>query len=101
MPADLVFRTVTVAPGRQTVWFTYGWQPGDHPNRGPILFMASPDSPTQPDEDTKLVIEDYGQVRSKAGPVYYAGLISNLGDKPVGCRIMGVYFPEFQQDWEM
>jgi hypothetical protein len=101
MPADFVFRTVTVAPGRQTVWFTFSWQPGNHPNKGPILVMASPDRPAQPTTDTKLVIEDYGQVRSIAGPVYYGGLISNLGNQAVGARIMGVYFPEFQQDWEM
>jgi hypothetical protein len=62
--------------------------------------MASPDHPRDR-VDTKLVIEDYGQARSTEGPVYYGGLISNLGTEAVGARIMGVYFPEFQSDWEM
>jgi hypothetical protein len=100
MAADFVFRTVTVAPGNQTVWFTFSWAQGDHPNKGPVLCMASPDHPAQP-ADTKLVIENYGQARSAAGPVYYGGNISNLGNQAVGARIMGVHFPEFQQDWEM
>src|SRR5262249_53723456 len=98
MPADLVFRTVTVAPGRQTVWFTFSWPPGQHPNRGPVLCLASPDNPGTHAE-IQLVIEDFGQVRSTEGPVYYKGLISNLGTQAVGCRIMCVYFPEFQSDW--
>jgi hypothetical protein len=100
MAADFVFRTVTVAPGRKTVWFTFSWQPGQHPNKGPVFVMASPDHP-EPAADIQLVIEDYGQDRSTQGPVYYKGLISNLGNETVGCRIMGVYFPEFQNDWEM
>lgn len=100
MAADFVFRTVTVAPGRQTVWFTFSWPPGQHPNKGPVLCMASPDHPAT-QVDIKLVIEDYAQARSTAGPVYYYGTISNLGTETVGARVMGVYFPEFQQDWEM
>jgi hypothetical protein len=49
----------------------------------------------------KLTIEDYSQARSAQGPVYYYGLISNLGTEPVSARMFGVYFPEFQSDWEM
>jgi hypothetical protein len=28
MPADFTFSGITVAPGRQTWWFTYTWPPG-------------------------------------------------------------------------
>jgi len=100
MPADFTFGGITVAPGRQTWWFTYTWPPGDHPNKGPILFTASPGHP-QDHVDVKLTIEDYSQARSAQGPVYYYGLISNLGTEPVNARMFGVYFPEFQSDWEM
>jgi hypothetical protein len=100
MPASVVFRTVTVAPGRQTVWFTFSWAPGDHPNKGPVYCIASPDHPADP-AGIKLVVEDFGQARSPEGPVGYGGLISNLGNQTVGCRILGVYFPELQQDWVM
>jgi hypothetical protein len=97
--ADFKFSTVTVAPGRKTVWFTFSWPPGQHPNKGPVLVQASPDHPKD-NVDIKLVIEDYAQGRSTQGPVYYYGTISNLGTEPVGARIFGVYFPEFQSDWE-
>lgn len=100
MPASEVFSTVTVAPGRQTVWFTFEWEPGDHPNRGPMACMAIPDSGGQ--AETKLVVEDFGMARH-APPhtyVFYGGLISNLGPNPTGCRILAAYFPELQQDWE-
>jgi hypothetical protein len=100
MAADFVFGGITVAPGRQTWWFTFWWPPGQHPNKGPVFCMASPDHPATP-TDIKLVIEDYAQARSVEGPVYYYGTISNLGTQSVGARMMGVYFPEFQQDWEM
>jgi len=56
--------------------------------------MASPDHPAD-HVDVKLVIEDYAQARSTQGPVYYYGLISNLGTESVTARMMGVYFPEF------
>lgn len=72
MPADFVFGGITVAPGRQTWWFTFSWQPGDHPNKGPVFCMASPDHPPTA-VDIKLVIEDYAQCRSTQGPVYYYG----------------------------
>jgi hypothetical protein len=62
--------------------------------------MASPDHPPTA-VDIKLVIEDYAQCRSTQGPVYYYGLISNLGSESVTARMMGVYFPEFQSDWVM
>jgi hypothetical protein len=64
------------------------------------LFTASPGHPQDP-VDVKLTIEDYSQARSAQGPVYYYGLISNLGTEPVSARMFGVYFPEFQSDWEM
>ncbi len=47
--------------------------------------MASPDHPADK-VDVKLVIEDYAQARSTQGPVYYYGLISNLGTESVGAR---------------
>ena len=97
MPADFKFDTVTVAPGENTVWFTFSWD--DHPNKGPVVVQASPGHPKDK-VDVKLTIEDYSQCRSTQGPVYYYGLISNLGTEPVSCRILGVYFPEFQSDWE-
>jgi hypothetical protein len=58
---------------------------------------------------TKLSILTFGAEGARptktatraGGPGYYGGLISNLGTKAVGARIMGVYFPEFEQDWEM
>jgi hypothetical protein len=100
MPASFVFGGITVAPGRQTWWFTFSWPPGQHPNKGPVFCVASPNHPADR-VDIKLVIEDYAQARSTEGPVYYYGLISNLGTETVGARMMGVYFPEFQSDWEM
>jgi hypothetical protein len=99
MPAGFVFDTVTVAPGRKTVWFTFEWEPGDQPNRGPVVCMASPSSGGS--VERKLVVEDFANCRH--GPpqtyVFYAGLISNLGTEATGARIMGVYFPELQGDW--
>jgi hypothetical protein len=98
MAADFVFGGITVAPGRQTWWFTFSFP--NHPNKGPVLVQASPNHP-QDHVDIKLVIEDYAQARSTQGPVYYYGTISNLDTEPVGARMFGVYFPEFQSDWEM
>lgn len=62
--------------------------------------MLSPDHPTNR-EDVKLTIDGYAQARSIEGPVYYYGLISNSCSQTVSARLMGVYFPEFQTDWEM
>jgi hypothetical protein len=99
MPASVVFRAVTVAPGRQTAWFSFEWLPGDHPNRGPVAIIASPDSAGE--VNAKLVIEDFGQCRAAQWhpQVYYEGQLSNLGQSAVGCRILAVYFPELQGDW--
>jgi hypothetical protein len=85
MPADFTFSGITVAPGRQTWWFTLGPQ----------------ETIPTPPADVKLAIEDYAQARSVQGPVYYYGTISNLGTEAVTARMFGVYFPEFQSDWEM
>jgi hypothetical protein len=95
MPASIVFDTVTVAPGRKTVWFTIEWD--EAPNKGPICCMASP-APHEPAE-TKLVVEDFATCRHPNGSVFYAGMISNLGADATGARIMGVYFPELEGAW--
>jgi hypothetical protein len=100
MPASFVFDAVTVAPGRQTAWFTFEWEPQDHPNKGPVVCMASPASGGQ--AQRQLVVEDFSMCRHSPPKTYvfYAGVISNLGTEPTFARIMGVYFPEFQGDWE-
>ena len=100
MPADFVLGRWTIPPGNDVLWFTFWWQPGQHPNKGPVFCMLSPDHPATP-EDVKLTIDHYAQARGPSGPVYYYGLVSNSCSQPVGGRLMGVYFPEFQTDWEM
>jgi hypothetical protein len=100
MPADFVLGRWTIPPGNHVLWFTFWWQPGQHPNKGPVFCMLSPDHPATP-EDVKLTIDNYAQARGPSGPVYYYGLVSNSCSQSVGGRLMGVYFPEFQTDWEM
>jgi hypothetical protein len=99
MPASVVFETVTVAVGDETVWFTFEWEPGNDPNRGPIVCMASPNSGGT--AEAKLVVEEFATCRH--GPpktyVFYSRLISNLGTTPIGARILAVYFSELQGDW--
>jgi hypothetical protein len=59
--------------------------------------MASPDGgPVQ----NMLVVEDFANCRKPNGPVFYYGQISNLGTQAVGARVMMVYFPELQADWQ-
>jgi hypothetical protein len=100
MPADFVLGTWTIPPGKEVLSFSFSWQPGQNPNKGPVLCMLSPSHPANP-EDVKMTITGYAQARGAAGPVYYYGLISNSCSQTVGARLMGVYFPEFQNDWEM
>jgi hypothetical protein len=98
MPASEVFSTVTVSPGRKTVWFTFSFD--DHPNRGPMACMARPDGASS--VARQLVVEDFAMDRG-APPhpqVFYGGLISNLGTEATGCSILAAYFPELQGDWE-
>jgi len=62
--------------------------------------MFSPNHPAQA-EDVKLFITDYAMGRGVNGPVYYSGLVSNSCSQAVSARLFGVYFPEFQADWQM
>jgi hypothetical protein len=100
MPADFVSGTFTIPPGNNVVGFSFSWSPGQHPNKGPVFCMWSPGHPAKP-EDVTLTINGYAQGRGKSGPVYYSGSISNSCSQPVSARLMAVYFPEFQTDWEM
>jgi hypothetical protein len=100
MPASFVLGPWTIPPGDHILSFTFGWAPGQHPNQGPVLCMLSPNHPATP-EDVKLTIDGYAQARSVQGPVYYYGLISNSCSQTVNARLVGVFFPEFQADWEM
>src|SRR5262249_50274865 len=68
MPANFVLGRWTVAPGL-SVGFTFSWPPGQHPNKGPVFVMLSPDRPPRP-EDVKITILNYAQARSVEGPVY-------------------------------
>jgi hypothetical protein len=52
-------------------------------------------------EDVKMTIDPFSVCRSVDGPVYYYGLISNSCSQTVMGRLMCVWFPEFQTDWEM
>ena len=100
MPAHFVVGPFTIPPGEHVLSFSFSWPPGQHPNNGPVFCMWSPDHPAKP-EEVKLTIDGYAQGRSVGGPVFYFGLISNSCSQPVRARLMGVYFPEFQADWEM
>jgi len=100
MAADFVLGRWTIPPGNDVLWFSFSWSPGQHPNKGPVFCMLSPDHPPKA-EDVKMTISNYAQARSVEGPVYYYGLISNSCSQTVSARLMGVYFPEFQSDWEM
>ncbi|WP_155981528.1 hypothetical protein [Nocardia sp. BMG111209] len=100
MAADFVFGTATIAPGNETLWFTFSWPPGQNPNKGPVVCVVSPNHPAVA-EDVKLTITHFAQARSAQGPVYYYGLVSNSCSQPVAGRVMVVYFPEFQSDWAM
>lgn len=84
-------------PGRKVVWFSSEWPPGQHPNRGPMVCMASPDGTNV---ETRLVVEDFANCRHPNGAVFYLGWISNLGAFATGSRVMMAYFPELQSDWE-
>jgi hypothetical protein len=97
MPESFVFPGFTIEPGRRTVSLGFEWATKDHPSRGPICLMASPD-PMGPVE-IKLVIEDFANCRHPHGVVFYSCWISNLGTRSTGAKIMGVNFPEFQGDW--
>jgi|SRR6516165_2879837 hypothetical protein len=99
MPANFVLGRWTVDPGL-SVGFSFSWPPGQHPNKGPVFVMLSPDRPPRP-EDVKMTILNYAQARSVEGPVYYYGDYTNSCSQTVQARLMGVYFPEFQTDWEM
>jgi hypothetical protein len=99
MAADFVTGRFTIPPGSNVLSFSFSWPPGQHPNKGPVFCMWSPDHPARP-EDVKLTINSYAQARSVEGPVYYFGLISNSCSQSVGARLMGIYSPEFQGDWE-
>jgi hypothetical protein len=100
MPADFALGRWTIPPGHHVLSFWFAWPQGQHPNKGPVFVMLSPDHPKVA-EDVKLIIDEYAEARSAEGPVYYTGLISNTCSQAVQARLMGVYFPEFQHDWEM
>jgi hypothetical protein len=97
MPESFVFDDMTVAPGRRTLSLGFEWPTKDHPSRGPVYLVATPD-PRGPVE-IKLVIEDFACCRHPHGPVFYSCWISNLGTQSTGAKVMGVNFPEFQGDW--
>jgi hypothetical protein len=101
MPASFVSGKWTIPPGNQSIGFTWLWPPtppGNHPNRGPMVCILSPDRPATP-EEVKLSIDDFAQGRTTQGPVYYSGLISNSCSQTVSARLLGVIFPEFQDQW--
>jgi hypothetical protein len=100
MPADFVSGGWTVPPGDPSLEFWFSWPPGSHPNKGPVFCMWSPNQPERA-EDVKLWITEYANARSVEGPVYYHGYVSNSCSQPVKARLMAVYFPEFQSDWQM
>jgi hypothetical protein len=100
MPADFIQAKFTVPPGKHVLSFYFNWVAGNHPNKGPVVCIISPDNPPT-DEEAKLIIEDFGCARKGSGPVCYSGWITNTYSKPIKARLMGVYFPEFQSDWEM
>lgn len=102
MPEYFSFETVSVAPGRKTVWFEFDWQniPGVGPNHGPIVVTASPKS--HGDAETRLVVEDFAKCRN-APPkteIFYFGNISNLGAQATFAKLEGVWFPELQGDFK-
>jgi hypothetical protein len=98
MPADWVSGQWTIPPGNQVVCFTFSGSP--QPNIGPVVCIFSPSHPMMP-EDVKMTIDPFSVCRSVDGPVYYYGLISNSCSQTVMGRLMCVWFPEFQTDWEM
>jgi hypothetical protein len=100
MPADFVVGPFTIGSGDPAASFSFSWSPGQHPNKGPVFCMFSPNHPAKP-EEVRMWITDYAMGRSVNGPVFYSGLVSNSCSQAVSARLMGVYFPEFQSDWEM
>jgi len=99
MPADFVVGPFTIGSGNPSVSFSFSWPPGQHPNKGLVFCMWSPNHPQQA-EDVKLWITDYAMARGVSGPVYYYGLLSDSCSRAVSARLTGVYFPEFQSDWQ-
>ena len=99
MPAEFVVGPFTIPPGEHVLWFSFSWAPGQHPNKGPVFCMWSPDHPAKP-EEVKLQLMAMHKV-ALPRVRFRLGLISNSCSQPVKARLMGVYFPEFQADWEM
>jgi hypothetical protein len=104
MPASFVSGKWTIPPGNHSIGFTWLWPPTpppappNFPNRGPIVCILSPDKPPTP-EDVRLTIDDFAQGRTTQGGVYYSGWISNSCSQTVSARLLGVIFPEFQNQW--
>jgi hypothetical protein len=97
MPADFSVGPVTIGPGNPAASFSFGW---GGTTRGPVLCMFSPDTQFGW-ADHKMWITDYAQGREAGGPTYYSGLVSNNFSQAVNARLHGVYFPEFQADWNV
>ena len=99
MPADFSLGPYTIAPGNPAASFSFGW---GGTTRGPITCMFAP-SHQFGWGDHKMWITEYGQGRGpeSGGPAYYWGSVSNNFSQAVSARLHGVYFPEFQADWNV